>query len=49
MPPFIYMSAIPFPGTHLGFRELAMENKPYGANMKPFTSYVSGITGGGWQ
>jgi phosphate transport system substrate-binding protein len=29
----------PISGTHLGFRELAMENKPYGANMKPFTSY----------
>jgi len=28
-------------GTHLGFRELAMENKPYGASMKPFTSYGS--------
>jgi phosphate transport system substrate-binding protein len=31
----------PISGTHLGFRELAMENKPYGANMKPFTSYDS--------
>jgi phosphate transport system substrate-binding protein len=29
----------PISGTHLGFRELAMENKPYGANVKPFTSY----------
>jgi len=29
----------PISGTHLGFRELAMENKPYGANMKPFTNY----------
>jgi phosphate transport system substrate-binding protein len=29
----------PISGTHLGFRELAMENKPYAANMKPFTSY----------
>jgi phosphate transport system substrate-binding protein len=29
----------PISGTHLGFRELAMENKPYGASMKPFTSY----------
>jgi len=29
----------PISGTHLGFRELAMENKPYGADMKPFTSY----------
>ena len=31
----------PISGTHLGFRELAMENKPYGANMKPFTSYAA--------
>jgi phosphate transport system substrate-binding protein len=31
----------PISGTHLGFRELAMENKPYGASMKPFTSYGS--------
>jgi phosphate transport system substrate-binding protein len=29
----------PISGTHLGFRELAMENKPYAASMKPFTSY----------
>ncbi len=29
----------PISGTHLGFRELAMENKPYGSSMKPFTSY----------
>ncbi|HUK83437.1 MAG TPA: phosphate ABC transporter substrate-binding protein [Verrucomicrobiae bacterium] len=26
-------------GTHLGFRELAMENKPYGLGQKTFTSY----------
>jgi len=31
----------PISGTHLGFRELAMENKPYGAGMKPFTSYAA--------
>jgi len=31
----------PISGTHLGFRELAMENKPYGTSMKPFTSYGS--------
>jgi len=26
-------------GTHLGFRELAMENKPYGPGLKTFTTY----------
>jgi phosphate transport system substrate-binding protein len=26
-------------GTHLGFRELAMENKPYGPGLKAFTTY----------
>jgi len=26
-------------GTHLGFRELAMENKPYGSGPKAFTTY----------
>jgi phosphate transport system substrate-binding protein len=26
-------------GTYLGFRELAMENKPYALNLKTFTSY----------
>lgn len=26
-------------GTHLGFRELAMEDKPYGSDLKAFTSY----------
>jgi len=26
-------------GTHLGFRELAMENKPYALNVKTFTGY----------
>jgi phosphate transport system substrate-binding protein len=26
-------------GTHLGFRELAMENKPYALGLKTFTSY----------
>ena len=31
----------PISGTHLGFRELAMENKPYGASMKTFTSYTA--------
>ena len=31
----------PISGTHLGFRELAMENKPYGVGMKPFTSYAA--------
>ncbi len=42
----------PISGTHLGFRELAMENKPYGPDMKPFTSYgtiveaVANDTGG---
>ena len=29
----------PISGTYLGFRELAMENKPYALNLKPFTSY----------
>jgi phosphate transport system substrate-binding protein len=27
-------------GTHLGFRELAMENKPYALGLKAFTNYV---------
>ncbi len=27
-------------GTHLGFRELAMENKPYALGMKTFTNYL---------
>ena len=31
----------PISGTHLGFRELAMENKSYGPGMKPFTSYAA--------
>jgi phosphate transport system substrate-binding protein len=31
----------PISGTHLGFRELAMENKPYGHSIKPFTSYAA--------
>lgn len=31
----------PISGTHLGFRELAMENKPYGASMKTFPSYAT--------
>ena len=31
----------PISGTHLGFRELAMENKPYGVGLKPFTSYAA--------
>jgi phosphate transport system substrate-binding protein len=31
----------PISGTHLGFRELAMENKPYGASMKTFPSYAA--------
>lgn len=26
-------------GTHLGFRELAMEDKPYGSGLKTFTTY----------
>ena len=30
-------------GTHLGFRELAMENKPYALGLKAFTNYF-GIT-----
>jgi phosphate transport system substrate-binding protein len=30
----------PFSGTHLGFRELAMENKPYSLNVKTFTNYT---------
>jgi len=29
----------PISGTYLGFRELALENKPYGPGMKTFTSY----------
>jgi phosphate transport system substrate-binding protein len=31
----------PISGTHLGFRELAMENKPYGASMKTFPTYTA--------
>ncbi len=27
-------------GTHLGFQELAMENKPYGPGLKTFTNYA---------
>ena len=27
-------------GTHLGFRELAMENKPYALGLKAFTNYL---------
>ncbi len=30
----------PISGTYLGFRELAMENKPYGLQVKTFTNYV---------
>ncbi|HOX59151.1 MAG TPA: phosphate ABC transporter substrate-binding protein [Candidatus Paceibacterota bacterium] len=30
----------PISGTHLGFRELAMENKPYAINVKTFTNYT---------
>lgn len=29
----------PISGTNLGFRELAMDNKPYDADAKPFTNY----------
>jgi len=29
----------PISGTYLGFRELAMENKPYALNLKTFTNY----------
>jgi len=29
----------PISGTYLGFRELAMENKPYALNVKTFTNY----------
>jgi phosphate transport system substrate-binding protein len=29
----------PISGTYLGFRELAMENKPYGPGLKTFTNY----------
>jgi len=32
----------PISGTYLGFRELALDNKPYGAGLKTFTNY-SGI------
>ncbi len=31
----------PISGTYLGFKELAMENKPYGAGIKTFTNYLS--------
>jgi phosphate transport system substrate-binding protein len=31
----------PISGTYLGFRELAMEDKPYAANVKTFTNYTS--------
>ena len=30
----------PISGTYLGFRELAMENKPYTLNLKTFTNYT---------
>jgi len=30
----------PISGTHLGFRELAMENKPYALHLKTFTNYT---------
>ena len=30
----------PISGTYLGFRELAMENKPYALNLKTFTNYT---------
>lgn len=30
----------PISGTHLGFRELAMENKPYALHVKTFTNYT---------
>ncbi len=30
----------PISGTHLGFRELAMENKPYALHVKTFTNYL---------
>jgi len=30
----------PISGTYLGFRELAMENKPYGLNVTTFTNYT---------
>jgi phosphate transport system substrate-binding protein len=30
----------PISGTHLGFRELAMENKPYALNLKTYTNYT---------
>jgi phosphate transport system substrate-binding protein len=30
----------PISGTYLGFRELAMENKPYAASAKPFLTYT---------
>ena len=30
----------PISGTYLGFRELAMENKPYALNVKTFTNYA---------
>ena len=31
----------PISGTYLGFRELAIENKPYALNLKTFTNYES--------
>ena len=30
----------PISGTYLGFRELAMENKPYALHVKTFTNYT---------
>ena len=30
----------PISGTHLGFRELAMENKPYALHLKTYTNYM---------
>jgi len=35
----------PISGTYLGFRELAMENKPYGGDLKLFTNYMGIVEG----
>jgi phosphate transport system substrate-binding protein len=37
--PILLYSRDPISGTYLGFRELAMENKPYGSGLKTATNY----------
>ena len=39
--PIVVCARDPISGTHLGFRELAMENRPYAATVQLFKSYAS--------